>query len=187
ELTHGLEGQVQARTAQLQRSEERLRLAQQAARLGTFEWNIQAGVNTWTPELEQMYGLRPGGFGGTKTAFDNLVHPDDRARVNELNHWALLTGQPTEGEWRVVWPDGSIHWIAGRWQVFMNETGEPSRMIGVNGDVTERKLAEEALRESEQRLRLATQVARMYAYDWDVKADLVARSSEHIKVLGLKE
>jgi PAS domain S-box-containing protein len=53
----------------LRTSEERLRLAQQAARIGTFEWNIQTGVNTWTPELEAMYGLPPRGFGGTQTAF----------------------------------------------------------------------------------------------------------------------
>src|SRR5215471_7671552 len=168
-------------------SEERLRMAQQAARLGIFEWNIQTGVNTWTPELEAMYGLPPGGFAGTQTAFENLVHPDDRARVIELDQWALKTGEPTRGEWRVVWPDGSIHWIAGRWQVLMNETGQPSRMIGVNGDITERKVAEEALRESEQRLRLATQVGRMYAYDWDVRSNLVARSSEHVEILSLKE
>jgi len=171
----------------LRASEERVRLAQQAARIGIFEWNIQTGVNTWTPELETMYGLPPGGFGGTQTAFENLVHPDDRARVIELNNWALNSGQPTNGEWRVVWPDGSVHWISGRWQLFTNESGEPSRMIGVNGDVTERKLAEEALRESEQRLRLATQVGRMYAYEWDVKTNSVVRSSEHVKILGLKE
>ena len=103
----------------LRKSEERMRLAQSAARIGTFEWNIRTGVNTWTPELEAMYGLPPGGFGGTQTAFENLVHPDDRARVIELDNWALKTGQPTAGEWRVVWADGSVHWIAGRWQVFM--------------------------------------------------------------------
>jgi PAS domain S-box-containing protein len=129
----------------LRASEERLRLAQQAACIGTFEWNIPTGVNSWTPELEAMYGLPPGGFGGTQTAFENLIHPDDRAEVIRLDDWALKTGQPTKGEWRVVWPDGSVHWIAGRWQVFMNESGEPARMIGVNIDVTERKRAEEAL------------------------------------------
>jgi PAS domain S-box-containing protein len=128
----------------LRASEERLRLAQQAARIGTFDWNIQTGVNAWTPELEAMYGLPPGGFGGTQTAFENLVHPDDRAGVIELNNWALKTGNPTKGEWRVVWADGSVHWIAGRWQVFMDASGEPSKMIGVNIDVSESKLADEA-------------------------------------------
>src|SRR5262249_2172076 len=134
----------------LRKSEERLRLAQQAARIGTFEWNIRTGVNTWTPELESMYGLPPGGFGGTQTSFENLVHPDDRARVIDLNNGSLRTGQPTHGEWRVLWADGSVHWISGCWQVFMNESGEPSRMIGVNIDVTERLLAEDKLREYER-------------------------------------
>jgi len=125
-------------------SEERLRLAQQIAHVGSFEWNIHTGVNTWTPELEAMYGLQPGTFTGTQTAFENLVHPDDRAGVIKLVDAAMKSGQPTQGEWRVVWADGSVHWIAGRWQVFMDASGEPSKMIGVNIDVTERKLADEA-------------------------------------------
>src|SRR6266436_7756319 len=131
----------------LRASEERLRLSQQAARIGTFDWNIRTGVNTWTPELEAMYGLPPGGFGGTQTAFENLVHPDDRAGVIKLVDAAMKSGQPTKGEWRVVWADGSVHWIAGRWQVFTDASGEPSKMIGVNIDVTQRKRTEEALLE----------------------------------------
>jgi PAS domain S-box-containing protein len=129
----------------LRSSEERLRLAQKAARIGTFERNIRTGVNTWTPEMESMYGLPPGGFGQTRTAFENLVHPDDRAEVMKLVDEALKTGQPTHGEWRVVWPDESVHWIAGRWQVLMEESGEPSRVVGVDMDIIERKLAEAAL------------------------------------------
>jgi PAS domain S-box-containing protein len=171
----------------LRASEERLRLAQQVARIGTFEWNIRTGVNTWTPAMEAMYGLPPGGFGGTQTAWQNLVHAEDRARVNELVSESMKTGQPMMAEWRVAWPDGRVHWIAGHWQVLMDESGEPLRVVGVNGDVTERKLAEEALRESEQRLRLATQAGRMYAYDWDVRTNLVVRSPEHVKILGFTE
>ncbi len=137
----------------LRASEERLRLAQQAARIGAFDWNTRTGVNIWTPELEAMYGLPQGGFGGTQTAFENLVHVDDRAGVIKLVDAAMNSGQPTKGEWRVVWADGSVHWIAGRWQVFMDASGEPSKMIGVNIDVTEHKRAEEAIKESEMRFR----------------------------------
>ena len=128
-------------------SEERLRLAQQAAGIGTFERNVQTGVVTWTPEMESMYGLPPGDFGQTHTAFENLIHPDDRARVMELVDSALKTGQQMTGEWRVLWPDGSIHWIAGRWQVFRNELGEPLRVLGANIDVTGHKRTEEAVLE----------------------------------------
>ncbi|HEX8799858.1 MAG TPA: PAS domain-containing protein, partial [Terriglobales bacterium] len=154
----------------LRASEERLRLAQQAARIGTFEWNIQTGVNTWTPELEEMYGLPRGGFGGTQTAFENLVYSDDRAGVIELNNWALKTGLPTQGEWRVVWPDGSVHWIAGRWQVFMNDSGEPSRMVGINIDITDRKRVEQELSEANERLRLALEAGSAGGWDYDLKA-----------------
>ena len=153
QLTDGLEGQVQARTAELQLSEERLRLAQQAAHIGSFEWNLGTGVNTWTPELEEMYGLPPGGFGGTQKAFENLVHPDDLTGVIELAQQSLKSGQTANGEWRVVWPDGSVHWIAGRWQALMDESGTPLRVVGVNIDITERKRAEEALRASEEKFR----------------------------------
>ena len=110
------EQKVKVAESALRVGEERLRLAQQAARIGTFELNIRTGVNTWTAELEAMYGLPPGGFGGTQTAFENLVHPDDRGGVIELVEGALKTGEPTRGEWRVIWADGSVHWIAGRWQ-----------------------------------------------------------------------
>lgn len=136
----------------LRDSEERLRLAQQAARMGAFEWNIQTGVNVWTPELEAIYGLPPGGFGGTQAAFDNLVYLEDRERVRDLVESALKSGKATRGEWRVAWPDGSLHWIVGRWQVFMDESGQPARMIGVNLDVTERKLAEQALADMTRKL-----------------------------------
>ena len=128
-------------------SEERLRLAQQVAGIGTFERNVQTGVVTWTPEMESLYGLPPGGFGQTHAAFENLIYPDDRARVIKLVDGALKTGQPMMGEWRVLWPDGSIHWIAGRWQVFMNEAGKPFRVVGANMDVNGRKRTEEALLE----------------------------------------
>jgi len=136
----------------LRASDQRLRLAHQAARMGTFEWNVQTGVNTWTTELESIYGLPAGGFGRTRAAFETLIHPEDVVTVREVLDRALKTGEPNRAEWRAVWPDGSVHWIAGRWQVLRTESGDPSRVIGVNLDITDRRRAAQALEEVNQML-----------------------------------
>jgi PAS domain S-box-containing protein len=129
----------------LRESESRLRLAQQAARVGTFEWNWQTGVNTWTPELEAMYGLKPGEFSGKEDAWEKLVHPEDRLETALQTRHAVETGK-FEAEWRVVWPDGTVRWLAGRAWVFKDEAGRPLRLIGVNIDITERRAAEAVAR-----------------------------------------
>ena len=130
----------------LRESEERLRLAQQAARIGTFEWNIQTGVNRWTPELEAMYGLPPGGFAGTQRAWEDLVYPEDRAEALRRVRASLDTGN-FEAEWRIQRPDGTVRWLAGRAWVFKDEQGKPLRLIGVHIDITERRAAEESSRQ----------------------------------------
>ncbi len=127
----------------LRLNEERLSLAQTVAHVGTFNWDLITGVNTWTSELEAMYGLQPGSFAQTQPAWENLVHPEDREQAVKRVNSAFETGHPTEGEWRVIWPDQSIHWIAGRWQVLKDESGKPIRMVGVNIDMTERKRIDE--------------------------------------------
>ena len=140
--------------AALRDSEERLRLAQEVARVGVFDWNIQTGVNTYTRELEAMYGLPRGGFPTTQDAWEELLHPDDRAEALRKLKQTFETGAPNEWEWRVVWPDGSIHWLAARWQLLKDGLGKPMRVTGINFDITERKRAEE-LRASEAALREA--------------------------------
>ena len=157
-IAHDITGRKRAEAA-IRSSEERLRLAQHAARIGTFERNPQTGVITWTPEMESLYGLKPGGFGQTLEAFQNLIHPDDRERVNQLMEQARETGHLTIGEWRAVWPDGSVHWIGGRWQTLMSDSGKPVRVIGVNVDISQRKEAEAAVVEANRALE--TQAAAL--------------------------
>jgi two-component system sensor histidine kinase VicK len=120
----------------------RLRLAQQVAHIGTFDWNLQSGVIRWTPELEAMHGLLPGGFGGTRSAWQELIHPDDRARTLQQLYEAMPKGV-FESEWRVNLSDGEVRWLSGRASLFRDEAGNPRRWIGVNIDITDRKHAEE--------------------------------------------
>jgi PAS domain S-box-containing protein len=136
----------------LRLSEERLRLAQQAARVGSFEWNIQTGVNVWTPELEAMYGLDAGEFGKTQHGWEQLVHPEDRQEALAAVERALDGSEPEEAEWRVVWPDGSVHWLLGRFRMLRDAAGRAHRLLGVNLDITERKQREATLQELNGRL-----------------------------------
>jgi PAS domain S-box-containing protein len=130
----------------LRESEERLRLAQQVGTIGTFEWSVQTNVNRWTPELEAIYGLRPGQFAGTREAWEKMLHPEDRDSATRQVQISFEADAPAQGEWRVIWPDGSIHWILGRWQVIRDQSGEPVRMTGINIDITSRKEAEQVQR-----------------------------------------
>jgi two-component system, cell cycle sensor histidine kinase and response regulator CckA len=157
----------------LRESEERLRLAQKAAGIGTFDWNIQTGVHRWTPELEAMYGLQPGGFGGTWEAWAQLIHPDDRTAALRRVGLALENGG-YEAEWRVPRPDGSSSWLIERATVFNDESGKPLRLIGVNLDISERKRAEEtALLAAEQR-RLAAEAANMGLWEYHLDTHSVS-------------
>ena len=153
-------------------TQEQLRLAQRIARIGTFEWNIAADVNVWTPELEEMYGLAPGEFGRTQAAWRALVYSEDRPYAIHLVEEALATGDPIEGEWRVRWPDGSMHWIGGRFQAFKDDTGQLSRLVGANFEITERKHAEE------QRERMIAEIS-------DLSRNLEKRVAERTHELAV--
>jgi PAS domain S-box-containing protein len=171
--------------ANLRESEERLRFAQDTANIGTFDWDIATGKNTWTTKLETMYGLPPGGFLGTQPAWEALVHSEDRPRVLERVSESLETGAPMEeDEWRVIWPDGSVHWLAGRWRVVKNAGGQPVRVMGVNIDVTDRKQMEEELRKSEERFRLGIKATNDAIWDMDLKTGSVSWNETYSALYG---
>jgi PAS domain S-box-containing protein len=166
----------------LREYQERVRLAQQVTRVGTFELNLQTGVNRWTPELEAMYGLPPGGFAGSREAWEELVLPEDRDRASRFVQDAMATGS-SEGEWRVIPPGNSTRWLFGRGWVLRDDSGKPLRLIGVNIDITERKQAElEVLRlnadlerrVTERTLQLVAANRELEAFAYSVSHDLRA-------------
>lgn len=129
----------------LAESKRRLELAQKAGGIGTWDWLIPTGELIWTPELEALYGLPPGGFGCTYEHWRRTVHPDDLERIEQDLQRTVESKTEFDSEFRIVWPDKSIHWITARGSLVCDDRGRPMRMVGINVDVTEGKRAEEEL------------------------------------------
>ncbi|MFB2833071.1 PAS domain-containing protein [Floridanema evergladense] len=158
-LNEELEIKVQERTQELQQTVERLAeeivkrchtetqltIALEAALMGTWDWNLQTNQVKWSPRTESIFGLAPGSFPGTQEAFINCIHPEDRPAVGQSIQQTLLNKIPHNSETRIIWPDGTIHWIACMGNVICDRAGIPIRMTGVIIDINERKLAEKAL------------------------------------------
>jgi PAS domain S-box-containing protein len=138
---------------ELRESETRLKTVYRMARIADFEWNLQTSTITWSRDLEQIYGLAPGTSPQDESGWMRLIHPDDRAKTMAAVQLALKTFEPEECEWRVIWPDGTIRRVLGRFMVFKDDLGKPERLIGLDIDVTDLKRGEEALRQSEERFR----------------------------------
>ncbi len=131
---------------ELRLGKERLELAQEIARIGTFEWEFDTGRVEWSATQEVVFGLPPGGFGGSHEEFAALVHPDDRGRIAAETRRAAEEGAEYRTEFRAVRPDGTTRWIAALGRIFAAGDGRPARMVGVNQDVTERAELEGELR-----------------------------------------
>jgi PAS domain S-box-containing protein len=168
----------------LRKSEEWLRLAVQAGRMYAFEWDAATDVIVRSKECRGILDWMDDPTRDTARQFVASVHPNDRE--------AYAAGQAFTPEnplyqtsYRVVRPDGSAIWLEASGHISFDAQGNVRRIIGMVTDVTERKTTEEALRESEERLRMAAQAGRMYAYEWDVASDTVVRSPECADLLGL--
>lgn len=172
------------REAELRAKQELLDLAQKSARAMAFDWHIQRDVNVWTPEQEALYGLQPGSFDGTYQSWKKLIYaPDWPLVVRAIKH-AHETGEVAV-EFRVQWPDGSLHWLATNGQMFFDEQGKPFRMVGFTSDVTPRKLAEEELRRSGAFLAEAQNLSSTCSFSWPVETDEITWSEQAYHIFEL--
>ena len=123
----------------LQQSENRLRMAQQAARVGTWEWDIATGVSVWSEMIWELLGLESNDGDTTVKRFVEFIHPEDRERVFRKVTAVLADGEEYYDEFRVVRTDGRTLWLASKGALIRSGDGEPERMLGVNIDITELK------------------------------------------------
>jgi two-component system cell cycle sensor histidine kinase/response regulator CckA len=153
EANETLELRVQRRTAQLENAnqllrqeiqerqhfQERLILAQRAAKMGTFEWNLASGDVIWSPELETLYGVAPGAFQNNYHRWLQTLHPDDRPDIELALQRAMTNQQPLDTEFRIFRSDDTTRWLSIQSDVFVDAEGQPQRIVGVHRDVTEKK------------------------------------------------
>ncbi len=164
---------------------ERLALAVAAGRVGI--WDLDVGQNklTWDDLMFQLFGIPESEFGGAYEAWWSSLHPDDQARAGEEVAMALRGEREFNTEFRIVWPDGSIHNIRAMARVQWDSSGRPVRMVGTNWDITEQKRVEASLREANRQLEEATARANEMAAEAKrasaAKSEFLANMSHEIR------
>ncbi len=129
-----------------------IEFALQVSRTGMWNWNLLTHQLAWTDQCRALFGVPPG-EPLTHGLFLTLLHPEDRERIAQITEQTLAEQKEFHTEYRIIWPDGSLHWLADRGRGVYDSRGRPIGMIGVVMDITDLKQAEEALCESERRFR----------------------------------
>ncbi len=141
--------------ATLRESKARLDLALQAAEMGAWHWDIGEDKRHFDDQVCRLLGIDPTTFAGNAKEFFDVVHPDDRDRLHRALSRTIEQDLPYEPEYRAVWPDGTIRHIAARGRLVRDDAGRPVRINGIIWDITERKHAEDEVRESRAKLEAA--------------------------------
>ena len=150
--------------AELRRHQDQLRLAHRAAQIGAWHWDVATRQLTWDEGLRQLYGLRADETVNDLAGFLARVHPEDRDRVERSFQRALQGGGGLGHEYRIALSSGEIRWLADLGQVGLDAEGRAIYVTGICLDITERRAAEERLREA-HRLQAAGQLAGGIAHE----------------------
>jgi PAS domain S-box-containing protein len=179
--------------AMVRQDGERLRVAFSTARMGAWSWDATTDVVTWDEHMEARYGMSPGTFGGTFDDYVARVHPDDRDGVVQGVASVREAAGDLMSEHRVVWPDGTVHWLEARGRSVVDDRGRFIGMVGVGIDIDERKQLEALMLEASQLrataglvsdLQEAERIARLGSWRWEASSNTVSLSAEMARMLA---
>jgi PAS domain S-box-containing protein len=165
---------------------ERLEEAQRIASIGNWEWRSGSTDNVWSDEMFRILGMEPGAIHPTRDRFFDMVHEGDRESIAAMMANTIESGQIYETEFRIIRADGTMRHVFERGERYIGErTGEWS-VRGITQDITERKAAEEELRETAANLEKSQRIAHLGSWVWDIAEDKEWWSDEHYRIFGLE-
>lgn len=163
-------------------SESRLQLALNATHTGIWDWNILANSFIWSNNNLALLDLEKGPFNSTYTAFLESVHPDDREKVALAVTRSIENREEFNVEFRIIWSDGSVHWMASKGQVFYNEASNPVRMVGTVVDINERKRVENQIKASlEEKEVLLKEIHHRVKNNLQIVSSLLNLQAEYLR------
>ncbi len=164
---------------------DRLRLAVEAGKSVGWDWHVQSGRNQWFGDLQAMFGIPADSYSGHAEDFYRTVHPEERELVRKAVADARQSRSPYSAEFRIIRADGTVRWVTASGKFYYAPNGDPERMLGVAMDITERKRAEEALRQRETELEDAQRLAGLGSWQWEPRTDTVIWSKELYHLIGI--
>ncbi|MCL1491936.1 MAG: PAS domain-containing protein [Pseudanabaena sp. Salubria-1] len=170
----------------LQNATDRLTLALKSAAIGIWEWDITHNSLVWDERTEELYGLKPDEFPEAFNFWVSRVHPSDREFAASEVHLAINGEKDYEPEFRIVLPDGRIRCLKAYGLVQRDNENEPQRLIGINFDITDRKLAEEHLLKSDTHLKTAQRIGKLGSWEFEVNTGKLTWSDEVFRIYGLE-
>jgi PAS domain S-box-containing protein len=173
--------------AELRESREQLQMAMAAGRMGSWNWDLTTGQFAWSPEYYALMGYEPSERLPSQEDWRRRMHPDDVDRVDRAIRETALRGQGYEEEYRVIWPDGSVHWLQCRGKCVLGETGRTVRMTGVIFEITALKAAEAELLRRERLYRGIGESIDFGIWICDPDGKIVYVSESYLKLLGLTQ
>ncbi len=171
----------------LRKKDAHLTAAQALAHVGSWEWAIATGTNIWSDEQYRIFGYTPQAVPATYDLFINAVLPEDRPHVLAALDSAVAGNTPYEIECRITHPNGEVRSVECRGALHLDENGRPARMSGTVLDITDRKQAEDALRENEERWHLVLQGSNDGIWDWNIRAGTVFYSPRWKAMRGFED